>query len=344
MDLQALQIFPEDKVLAVTSGGCTALTLLAEGPKELLCVDFNPAQNYLLELKLAAIRSLPLAECRCFLGARKGNGRLAAYRSLTGALSPLARVFWDKNPQRIEEGVLYSGVTEAMAKWMRRLVFGFVHSPETLRPLLKQRDPRAQADFYKNVWNNKRWQGALKLAFHPLMFRVVYGRRFLQRIGGEDLTRLWMQKIEHAFTDIPVRNNYFLSQLFWGRFLPWEEGLPPYLREGVFERVRANAGRLKWLTGDLITVLGSVPPGRYTKMTLSNAFEWIPRERVKEAFESLTWALAPGGKAVVRHLLGVTPLPAGVDLRELKEVSDRLTGQERAFLYSRVSVYERTRQ
>ena len=60
VDLEALSIGPEDTLFAVTSGGCTALRLLAEGPKELTCVDFNPAQNYLLELKLAAIRSLPM--------------------------------------------------------------------------------------------------------------------------------------------------------------------------------------------------------------------------------------------------------------------------------------------
>src|SRR5256885_6989618 len=76
VDVDALSITPQDRVLAVTSGGCTALRLLAEGPRELICIDFNPAQNHLLELKLAAIRFLPLAECRRFLGARKARNRL----------------------------------------------------------------------------------------------------------------------------------------------------------------------------------------------------------------------------------------------------------------------------
>ncbi|MCM8794200.1 MAG: BtaA family protein [Candidatus Omnitrophica bacterium] len=341
-DLQALQIVPEDRVLAVTSGGCTALRLLAEGPRELVCVDFNPAQNALLELKLAAIRKLPVEECRSFLGARKGNNRLSVYRTLLGGLSPTARDFWNARPHLIEKGVLYAGKTEAMTRVMKRILFGFIHSPETVRVLLKQRDVGAQARFYREVWSTRRWKALLKVAFHPLVFQKIYGPRFLERLGEEDVTRLWIRKLEHAFTEIPVRSNYFLSQLLWARFLPGEEGLPPYLRKGVFERIRANAGRLRWITGDVASVLASSPLGYYSKATLSNTFEWLPEERIGPAFDALAHALAPNGRAVLRHLLGVTPLPKGVFLRELEPVSSQMTRQERAFLYSRVSVYERT--
>ncbi len=341
VDLQALQVSPEDRILAVTSGGCTALRLLAEGPKELVCVDFNPTQNYLLELKLAAIRNLPIDECRRFLGVRKETGRWAVYRLLAGGLSPAARDFWDRRRPAIDQGVLYTGRTETMVRWMKLLVFGLIHSPRILRPLLRQKDLEHQADFYRRVWNNRRWQKLLRIAFHPWVFRVVYGKRFLERLEGQDLSRLWIEKIDHAFTEIPVRSNYFLSQLFWGRFLPGEEGIPPYLRRGVFERVRWYADRLRWMTADLTSTLERAPEGAYTKVTLSNAFEWLPEPKVHAAFNALSSALAPGGRAVLRHLLGVTPLPVGLPIREMTGISDRLTRQERAFLYSRVSVYEK---
>ena len=48
-----------DTVLTLTSGGCNALNLLLHGAGEVVSVDCNPAQSALLELKRAAIMTLP---------------------------------------------------------------------------------------------------------------------------------------------------------------------------------------------------------------------------------------------------------------------------------------------
>src|SRR5258706_16323458 len=58
VDRRALNVTEEDTVLAITSAGCSALNLLLEGPRQLICVDANPAQTALLELKLAAVATL----------------------------------------------------------------------------------------------------------------------------------------------------------------------------------------------------------------------------------------------------------------------------------------------
>jgi len=342
VDLAALDIGARDRLLAVTSGGCTALRLLAEGPAELTCVDLNPAQNYLLELKLAAIRALPLGECRRFLGVRKDANRVATFRSLASALSPAARAFWEQRPWLIRKGVVYAGTTEKVSAWMRKLLFGYIHSPWMLRQLLRQRDSSAQQDFYRNVWANSRWRGTLRLAFNPLFFRVIYGKRFTQRLGSQKLSHLWMEKVERAFTCPSLRSNYLVSQLFWGGFPPGEQALPSYLQEPYFGLIRAHASRIRWLTGEIGTLLGRGPSCAYTKATLSNAFEWIPRTHLPRTFAALGHALAPGGRAVLRHFLGVSPLPPRIPLMELTELSDFLTRSERAFLYTRVSVYERS--
>ena len=342
IDIEALAIRPEDRVLAVTSGGCTALRLLAEGPQELTCVDLNPAQNHLLELKLAAIRLLPLAQCRRFLGARKCSDRMETFLSLSDALSPAARTFWASNPSLIQNGVIYAGTTEKISAWMRKVLFGYVHNPWVLRQLLRQRDRTTQETFYREVWANRRWRAILWLAFHPFVFHLIYGKRFTQRLGSQKLSDLWMQKIERAIASSSMRSNYFVSQLFWRSFPPGEEGLPPYLQERYFERIRANVGRIRWLTGEIATVLERGPSGAYTKATLSNAFEWIPQSHLRQAFAALGHALAPGGRAVLRHFLGVARLPPELPLTELTELSDYLTQKEKAFLYTHVSVVERS--
>lgn len=58
-DARILNITPEDKILAITSAGDNILSYALANPKRLHAVDLNPAQNHLLELKVAAFRSLP---------------------------------------------------------------------------------------------------------------------------------------------------------------------------------------------------------------------------------------------------------------------------------------------
>ena len=58
VDRKALNLGPNDTVLAITSAGCNVLDYALLGPKRIHAVDANPRQTALLELKLAAIRCL----------------------------------------------------------------------------------------------------------------------------------------------------------------------------------------------------------------------------------------------------------------------------------------------
>ena len=59
VDSRLLKITGDDVILAITSAGDNILSYCLERPKKIHAVDLNPAQNHLLELKVAAFRSLP---------------------------------------------------------------------------------------------------------------------------------------------------------------------------------------------------------------------------------------------------------------------------------------------
>lgn len=58
VDLQFLDLQPDDHMLILTSGGCNALEYALAGPERIHCVDMNPCQGHLLELKIAAMTAL----------------------------------------------------------------------------------------------------------------------------------------------------------------------------------------------------------------------------------------------------------------------------------------------
>jgi S-adenosylmethionine-diacylglycerol 3-amino-3-carboxypropyl transferase len=341
IDIEALNITGADRVLTVTSGGCTALTLLAEGPASLTTIDLNPTQNFLLELKVAALTQLPLDQTRRFLGARKGFDRMALYLHVRESLSTEARAYWDHRPRDVRRGVLHAGTTEQMMRWMPFLVFLLVHSRKRARELLRLRTTEEVHRYFEDTWNTPRWRGALRLAFHPALFRQRLGNGFFERLGSTSPDNLWAARMKRLFTQTPPRKNYFFTQLLFGRYPPGEKGLPPYLRKGPAARVIRHIPRLTRKTEDLGSHLDRVPPGTYTKMTLSNALEWVPDHELHSLFEKVAQSLAPGGRIVHRHLLAVTPIPAGIPLKENRAESDRFTVHDRSALYERVSVYDR---
>jgi len=78
--IEALEIRPVDDVLSVTSAGCNTLALLLEGPRSIVAIDFNPVQNHVLQLKVAAVKALEYPEFLRFLGVRESTGRLDYYQ------------------------------------------------------------------------------------------------------------------------------------------------------------------------------------------------------------------------------------------------------------------------
>src|SRR5262245_49490561 len=58
LDRVALQLGPSDRVLSIAGAGCNVLDYLLSGAGEVHAVDINPCQTALLELKVAAIRTL----------------------------------------------------------------------------------------------------------------------------------------------------------------------------------------------------------------------------------------------------------------------------------------------
>ena len=92
----ALRLNSEDTVLCITGSGARSLDLLVDSPKKIVSIDFNPAQNFLLELKMAAFKALTYDELMEFLGVRSSEVRLVMFNKLKAHLSPNALDFWQK--------------------------------------------------------------------------------------------------------------------------------------------------------------------------------------------------------------------------------------------------------
>ncbi|GAA97150.1 uncharacterized protein L969DRAFT_92001 [Mixia osmundae IAM 14324] len=111
VDMQHLDINSNDTVMCVTSAGDNALHYAIAGkPRRIHCVDMNPCQGHLLELKLAAICALSYEEFWQMFG----DGKFENFREvLDTRLSPLlsshAYQFWRLHNDYFDQSLYMQG-------------------------------------------------------------------------------------------------------------------------------------------------------------------------------------------------------------------------------------------
>jgi len=97
VDLEALQLRPDNHIVAIASGGCNVLSYLVDDPARITAVDLSSAHVALNRLKLMALSRLPNWETYYrFFGAADDEANVAAYdRLIAPHLDAQSRLYWE---------------------------------------------------------------------------------------------------------------------------------------------------------------------------------------------------------------------------------------------------------
>src|ERR1700742_3892064 len=99
VDLDALQLKSNHRLITIASGGCNVLNYLAADPAKIIAVDLNTNHIALTRLKIAALENLPSYEdfFRFFGQANDKANREAYDRYLSPRLDETTRRYWEKH-------------------------------------------------------------------------------------------------------------------------------------------------------------------------------------------------------------------------------------------------------
>lgn len=342
LEIEALRPTAADTTVVVGSGGCTALSLLAGGGR-VVAVDNNATQNHLIELKVAAVALLPLRDALAFLGGASESGeiRMSSYAVLRGALTPAARAYWDAHAGDVRRGVITAGVTERFITLLMRVLEACVHSRARIDRLLACTTLVEQRVFYARVWDSWRWRAFFRLLLSRRSFDRVYDPAALRHARRSSFSGHFRRLAEHALTQLPVANNYFLHQMLTGRY-PAEVrgGVPPYLSERGAEALVAGLSSLSIVDGTFTEYLRSCPGRGVTGFALSNICEWLSPGETDELFAEIARVARPGARLCFRNFVGWTAVPARWRdvIVEDTEYGDRLMVHDRSLVQNRFVV------
>ena len=343
MDRQALRVGPGDTVISISSAGCNPLNFLCQNPDRLITIDGNPAQNAVVELKLAAIEALDHGAFFDIFAARNPSAICRVYRpKLRKLLSQRSRNFWDENLWMVRRGLYDYGKMGIAARIVRFLLprLGF---PKTrIEEFFELRTLAEQEAFYHKHIGPRLWGPAVQwlcesrwfmflCGVHPRQLELVDGRH-----GIYDYIR---ERIEYVLTKVPIYDNYFLSVTATGRFRG--RRVPPYLLEENFNTLRRNLDRVTVVNGWLGPYLDSQPPASISKFNLLDIFDWMTPEMFEGTLNSVLRAAAPGARLIYRSGSYHMPPPTSI-LRRLEPheaLARELFARDRSATYGSFYVY-----
>jgi S-adenosylmethionine-diacylglycerol 3-amino-3-carboxypropyl transferase len=345
LDLEAFGIQPGDTVFSITSGGCNVLAFLAADAGKVIALDLSPFQNHVLELKMAAFRTLSYDETLAFLGVAPSAGRLATYARLRGQLSPESREYWDRQEGKLERGVIHTGRYERFMQLLRRWFFRLVGGESLTRRLFAAPDRAARERLYHESWNNRRWRLFTRVLLCRRVQSLLFDPAFFAQLGESfSFGEHFQERVRHAVIDLEPQKNWFLSYILRGGFEP-PECLPPYLRKENFEKIRDRLDRVEIVAGSCEEFFPKLADNSVAQFNFTNIFEWMTPESVERLLRETIRVARDGAVLTYRNLLVPRSRPESLSRWLVPDtaLAERLHEQDLSFIY-RAYVIERVRK
>lgn len=349
IDRQLLNLDQNSELVMITSAGCNALDYLLDDPRQINCIDVNPRQNALLQLKLAALNYGTFEDLFHLFGNGNHPDAKKLYREhLRSYLPDYATEYWDKNLN------FFNG------KGIRKTFYHYSTSG-TFAWLAKQ---------YLKVRKNLRWQidqlfnsetleqqqqiyfDIEKRVLNPLVEWVV-NRHFTMCLVGVPRSQQLLFRDDYqkgavgfiqecmrkVFTEITLKDNYFW-RLYWNGSYD-TECCPSYLMEENFETLKDRTNRVgSW--NQTISGFLQEHPNAYSHYILLDHQDWLAANNVpalEEEWRLILQNSKPGTKILLRSAArDVDFFPSFVEeaIDFQKEELDQLHKEDRVGTYASV--------
>lgn len=364
VDLQALKLDADSRVLTISSGGCNALNYLLESPAKVTAVDLNKHHIYLLDLKLAALKHLPdYEDFFDFFGFGKGRNAGTNYlRYIAPHLHKDTRRFWESNTlggsylygDRISfftnAGLYDHSRNGYFLRFFHRVAKVFGCDPERVLDAASLGEQKAlyekNIDPFFDTFVVKTL-GKLPVTMFGLGIPPQqYDELKTDLNGKQTVIDIYRERVRRLACDYPIDENYFAWQAFARKYdTENRRAVPEYLKRENYERLKANANSLETVIGSATDLVKNSEPGTYDRFVFLDAQDWMNADQMTELWSAITAKAEPGSRIIFRTAGSASPIETNLppELRDKfdyeKALSAELFKQDRASIYGGFHLY-----
>ncbi|WP_413992635.1 DUF3419 family protein [Labrys okinawensis] len=360
IDMEALALKPDDRLVAIASGGCNVMSYLTANPAAITAVDLNRHHIALNKLKIAAAQHLPDHDAFFDFFARAGqHGNIAAYEGhLRAHLDEDTRAYWNGRDTLGRKRIGYFAKNLYRHGLLGRFIglghlLGKLHriNPGDLlaaRDLAEQRqvfDERIAPLFDRPhiKWLTRRRASLYGLGIPPAQYDALAEAAS----DGGEIADVLRERLERLACDFDLKNNYFAWQAFGRGYKPEGDGpVPPYLESGAYEAVKSRAGRIDVRHVNLIDHLKAQPAASLDAYVLLDAQDWMTDPILTMLWSEITRTARPGARVIFRTAAEDSLLPGRIPSDLLarwsydRERCRELTARDRSAIYGGFHLYE----
>jgi S-adenosylmethionine-diacylglycerol 3-amino-3-carboxypropyl transferase len=340
LDREALELTPKDVVMVITSAGCNALDYALDGPEQIHCVDVNPRQNALLELKLAGIRTLDFETFFEMFGC----GRLPGYREtyaslLRPELSSSAQRYWDRrigffSGRGWRKSFYFHGTSGIFAHLVNIYIDRVAKVRDEIDAILAARSVEEQQAIYHARLRRVFWKGFLRWLIARDTTLSLVGvpgpqRRQVEKDYAGGIAGFVEDSLDAVFSQLPLHDNYFWRVYLTGKYTP--DCCPEYLRpenfqllkDGLVDRIRVHTATIRDFLAE--------HDGAVSRFILLDHMDWMSsacHPELQREWQAIVDRAAPQSRILFRSggldVDYVDPLPVRIQGRR-REVGELLT-------------------
>ncbi len=286
IDKKALLFKSKDRLLCITSGGSYALNSCLENLSSITSLDSNEVQNYILELKIAAIKNLNYEDFWKFMTIKE-NRNIRLYKIMRLSLSTNARTYFDKNINIIYNGVLNNGALYFGLKLMK-FYLTFFAGRKNISKLVKNSILSSQIELYKKEIEPRIWNIHSKNL--SLWSMLLYGVspdqiRLVKKEDINGIKDIYKFRMKEVFSKTLVKNNFYWYYILTGKYN--KKIAPPYLRRENYLKLKENIRKINIVYSDLLRFLKSKGNLKFNKISLSDVLDWVDDKKRDEIIDKI---------------------------------------------------------
>lgn len=357
VDLEALRLDGNSRVMTISSGGCNILNYLIRQPDRIHVVDLNIHHLNLASLKMAALRYLPAyQDFLDFFGHADKPGNLELYRRyIEPNLEPNARAYWEGGTRfrgkRIEyftKNFYNHGAMGYFIRFIHWLTKRYADNPQAL---LEARCGEERARLFEErfspFFDKKliKFISKLPVLFYSLGIPPQQFEEVKKQYNGQ-LHEMCRERVRRLVCQFPVEDNYFAWQALSRRYdTENRRAIPDYLREEHFPVLRGSLDRVNLNLTSTTRFLKTQPENSLDRFVLLDSQDWMNADEIHELWSEIARVGIPGSRIIFRTGSNSSPVerslkPDLLDRFEYdRERSEELFQQDRSAIYGGFHLY-----
>ncbi|HTQ12962.1 MAG TPA: DUF3419 family protein [Rhizomicrobium sp.] len=355
VDLAALDLKPEHRLITIASGGCNILNYLAANPAQIIAVDLNPNHIALTKLKLAALKTLPNYESFFhFFGRANDKANKAAYdKYLRKHLDEETREYWEESRPLRGKRINMFGKNLYRYGLLGRFI-GILHAVaklhgKKLEPILSAKTPEEQRRlFERDIAPLFEFKSIKLLSKSPVSLYAlgIPPAQYDELVAAGRPIEVLRERVEKLACGFPMEENYFAWQAFArGYDVEKRQAVPAYLRREVHDVIRTRTDRVEILHASMTDYLKTQAPGSVDRFVLLDAQDWMTADMLNALWNEIDRVASAEARVIFRTAGPHSPLPRKLAPQlqapwEYREAESRaLHARDRASIYGGFHLY-----